>query len=178
MSCKYVDPVRWQQPLFSNLSPRSKLLLCYLYDNCDLAGFLPNNKKQISFFLGIPVEEINSLFLEIENLAIIDGDIIWLKNHLVENRNFPLNAKNKAHQSIIRSFERNKIHTEAYSYFTSLSIPDTTLQDKDTTLHYRAPSKDHPRTIQGPSENDKIGLRAGELMKMLNKNIDQKNLSD
>ena len=61
MSCKYVDPVRWQTPDFFELPSSSKLLFCYLYDNCDLAGFIPVNKPLWSVYTGIPKDELDKV---------------------------------------------------------------------------------------------------------------------
>jgi len=164
MSCKYIDPLRWQQPDFNKLTPNAKLLICYLYDNCDLAGFIPKNLNLFSFFLGISIKDIELSIKEIKNLIAINNDIVWLKNHLIENRNFPLNPKNQAHKSIINSFERNKFHTEAYKFFSSLRLHDNTLPDKDKTLHYN--TEDLRTPLKGPSNNKNDGLEKGELLRM------------
>ena len=138
MSCKYVDPVRWQTPGFFELPSSSKLLFCYLYDNCDLAGFIPVNKPLWSFNTGILQDELNTAMDTLSEFVIVENGIAWLSNHLVDNRNFPLNKRNKAHKAIINLFERNSNHVSSFQYYSSLTIQDTTRQYN--TLQYRGGS--------------------------------------
>ena len=145
MSCKYVDPVRWQTPGFFELPSSSKLLFCYLYDNCDLAGFIPVNKPLWSFNTGILQDELNTAMDTLSEFVIVENGIAWLSNHLVDNRNFPLNKRNKAHKAIINLFERNSNHVSSFKYYSSLTIQDTTrhyktIQRQDNTIQYRGGS--------------------------------------
>ena len=137
MSCKYVDPVRWQTPDFFELPSSSKLLFCYFYDNCDLAGFIPVNKPLWSVYTGIPKDELDKVIDTLSEFVIVEDGIAWLSNHLVDNRNFPLNKRNKAHKAIINLFERNSNHVSSFQYYSSLTIQDTTRQYKDNTIQYR-----------------------------------------
>ena len=164
MSCKYVDPVRWQTPGFFELPSSPKLLFCYLYDNCDLAGFIPVNKPLWSFNTGILQDELNTAMDTLSEFVIVENGIAWLSNHLVDNRNFPLNKRNKAHKAIINLFERNSNHVSSFQYYSSLTIQDTTRQYKDNTIHYN--TGEDLSSFDPPSSNDRIGLKPGELLQM------------
>jgi len=150
MSCKYSDPSRWQSPEFFNLSGQAKYLYCFLYDNCDLAGFIPVNDGLWNVLTGIPKENITSILDELGDLVDVDNGIAWLKNHLDENRNLPLNRKNNAHKSIIKIFEKRKDHTSSWKFFQSLPIQDIT---STSTLHYT--TEDLARTSEGPKYTKK-----------------------
>ena len=164
MSCKYVDPVRWQTPGFFELPSSSKLLFCYLYDNCDLAGFIPVNKPLWSFNTGILKDELDTAMDTLSEFVIVEDGIAWLSNHLVDNRNFPLNKRNKAHKAIINLFERNSNHVSSFQYYSSLTIQDTTRQYKDKTIHYN--TGEDLSSFDPPSSNNRIGLKPGELLQM------------
>ena len=161
MSCKYVDPVRWQTPDFFELPSSSKLLFCYLYDNCDRAGFIPVNKPLWSFNTGILQDELNTAMDTLSEFVIVENGIAWLSNHLVDNRNFPLNKRNKAHKAIINLFERNSNHVSSFQYYSSLTIQDTTRQYKDNTIHYNT-----GEDLSSFDPPNRIGLKPGELLQM------------
>ena len=164
MSCKYVDPVRWQTPDFFELPSSSKLLFCYFYDNCDLAGFIPVNKPLWSVYTGIPKDELDKVIDTLSEFVIVEDGIAWLCNHLVDNRNFPLNERNKAHRSIINLFERNSNHISSFKYYSSLTLQDTTRLYKDYTRQDN--TGEDLSSFDPPSSNDKIGLKPGELLQM------------
>ena len=68
--------------------PSSKLLFCYLYDNCDLAGFIPVNKPLWSVYTGISKDELDSLKDNSSQLVLkyfsekLSNQIIWSEEEI------------------------------------------------------------------------------------------------
>lgn len=65
---RYIDTDLWQKQWYMDLSLKLKLLVRYMYDNCDCVGVFTPNWRLISFLIGVDVTE---------------DDICELNNHKV-----------------------------------------------------------------------------------------------
>ena len=103
MPVKFTNAKKWDDVWFSQLSMKEKVMFLYLCDMCDIAGFLEINKTLVSLQTGIQNvdETINSLS---KSIVYNDG-YIWIKTYIKHQKNLPINLKNGAHKSIIRSIE-------------------------------------------------------------------------
>ena len=59
MAKRFVDTELWQKEWFQDLSIEDKLLLKYIFENCDCAGVWNSNYRLASFILGVPVTQAN-----------------------------------------------------------------------------------------------------------------------
>ena len=103
MPVKFTNAKKWDDVWFSQLSMKEKVMFLYLCDMCDIAGFLEINKTLVSLQTGIQNvdETINSLS---KSIVYNDG-YIWIKTYIKHQKNLPINLKNGAHKSIVRSIE-------------------------------------------------------------------------
>ena len=108
---------------------------------------------------------MNRVLKELNVLVCEDDSVLWLTSHLYDNCNYPLNSKNPAHKKIIHLFEITT-HKQAREFFAELC---NTIPKNDNTLPYT--TKDHRRTIKGPSRN--LPLKAGELVQMFNNEVNK-----
>ena len=74
----------WQDPKFTKLSLKEKLLYKYTWESCDIAGIHQIHTGIMSALLGFEVEFkfIESLIEKIEDFELIDGDRIWINSFI------------------------------------------------------------------------------------------------
>lgn len=108
MSFKFTNPDKWNDSWFANLKPEEKLLFIYLYENCDIAGFIEINFKRWSVDIGYTEDRIKGACKGLDRGLIYstENDCIYIKNYLKHQKNYPLNIeKNPAHRGIYKRFE-------------------------------------------------------------------------
>ncbi len=101
MSIKFTNNKKWDDVWFSDLNMEEKLMFIYLCDMCDIAGFYEVNKKLVSLRTGI--ENVEATIQSLSKSILINGDHIWIKNYIAHQKNTPINIKNGAHKSILKS---------------------------------------------------------------------------
>ena len=74
----------WQDPNFTKLSMKEKLLYKYIWESSDIAGIHQIHTGLMSALLGFEVEfeSIESLIEKIEDFELIDGDRIWINSFI------------------------------------------------------------------------------------------------
>jgi hypothetical protein len=111
MSYKFTYTEKWSDVWFMNLKPNEKLLFIYLYENCDIAGFIELNYKKWSFDIGLNKTIIEGALKGLSRGLVTSdtNDCIYIKNYLKHQKNYPLiPEKNPAHRGIIRRFDLYK----------------------------------------------------------------------
>jgi len=102
---------KWSDAWFSNLRPNEKLLFVYLYENCDIAGFIEMNIKRWSADLGFDKGAIEGAMKGLGRGLIYSNtnDCIYIRTFLKHQKNLPLiPEKNPAHRGILRRFDEYK----------------------------------------------------------------------
>jgi len=109
MAKRYSDTEKWTDPWFRGLSSDEKLMFHYLYDNCDIAGFI---KLEVSYFaLSTGINEISAAsMLQVgkplmEALEICNG-WIFIKDFLYSQGVVYINPDNAAHKGVISCIHR------------------------------------------------------------------------
>ena len=113
MAYRYTNTDKWNDAWFSKLNPNEKLLFIYLYENCDMAGFIELNEKRWCVDIGLNAAAIKGALKGLGRglKYSISNDCIYVTNFLKHQKNLPLIPdKNPAHRGIIKRFEeyRNK----------------------------------------------------------------------
>lgn len=106
MAYRFTDTGKWRDKWFIGLGPEAKLLFNYLCDCCDIAGFIEFIPNIWSVETGLTIAKINSCLTELQKGVVIskDLDVIFVKNFLRHQKNYPFNEKNNAHNGIIARF--------------------------------------------------------------------------
>jgi len=117
MAYRYTNTEKWNDSWFSNLKPNEKLLFIYLYENCDIAGFVELNIKRWSTDLGYDKKIIEGALKGLQRGLIHSNlnDCIYIRTFLKHQKNLPLNPeKNMAHRGIIKRFDvyKNKFNIQ------------------------------------------------------------------
>jgi hypothetical protein len=99
------------------LKPYEKLLFIYLYENCDIAGFIELNIKRWNTDLGLNKKLIEGALKGLQRGLIYSNlnDCVYIRTFLKHQKNLPLNPeKNMAHRGIIKRFDvyKNKFKIE------------------------------------------------------------------
>lgn len=107
MAYRFSDTLKWQDEWFVDLSTIEKLLFLYLYDNCDIAGFLEISYRKIAFDLGVKESEIKGALKGLDRGIHLsdDGRCLLLKNFIKHQKNLPINPENKSHIGILKRIE-------------------------------------------------------------------------
>ena len=120
MSAVFSASDKWDELWYGNLSIEGKVLYDYLYDSADNAGFKPKNSRIWSAYTGLTESEIESTLEELKEVVIIENDLVWLKDHLRFNKNVDIHTQNNAMAKIRKTYEANKEHKAAFSYYSTL----------------------------------------------------------
>lgn len=111
MAKRFSDTEIWNKEWFLNLSLKHKMLVKFLFDNCDCAGVYEPNYALLSFYIG---EKITPK--DFENLKQIkrlkNGNFLiedFLKFQYGISSYDSLNPKFSVHKGIIKSLEKNQL---------------------------------------------------------------------
>lgn len=111
MAYRYTNTDKWNDGWFSDLSPLAKLLFIYLFENCDIGGFIEINFKRWIVDIGADYTEIKGALKELGRGLIYSEskDCLFIRNFLKHQKNYPLNLdKNPAHRGIMKRFDLYK----------------------------------------------------------------------
>lgn len=99
---------KWQDDFFIKLHPNAKILLVYLYDNCNDSGFIDATFKLWSVQLNMDVEHIKKSLMALKPSLLSDTKKkLFIKDFLLHQEKLPLDKSNKEHQWIINKLESN-----------------------------------------------------------------------
>jgi len=106
MTRRYTESEKWKDTWFRKLSPDEKLLLLYLYDECDIAGFWEIDVELASFQIGLSSSVIVNAIDALRRACEINGSHLWVKRFIrYQQPSYPLNPENNAHKGIIQRLE-------------------------------------------------------------------------
>jgi len=121
MAYRFTNTDKWADSWFANLKPIEKLLFIYLYENCDIAGFIEINLKRWAVDIGAELKTIEGALKGLDRGIIFskDKDCLYIRNFLKHQKNYPLAENNRAHQGILKRFiiYRHKFDIEDINEF-------------------------------------------------------------
>lgn len=114
MPKRFTDTGLWQKEWFLKYSMKQKLLLRFLYDNCDNAGIYEPNYSLLRVYIGEDVTEsdIISLNTNKEKVRKLPNGKFYLLQFIKFQQGNFLNPKNNAHKQIIQLLRENGIKLE------------------------------------------------------------------
>ena len=107
MSKRFTETDKWKSPSFRKMPATQKLLLFYLYENCDNAGFIEWDAEACAFSTGMKIEHVEGAYKGLKSTfkGAKDSEWIYLPEFLKTQKNLPLNPSNNAHRQIISLIE-------------------------------------------------------------------------
>lgn len=130
MAKRFTDGEIWQKDWFLSLELKQKLLVKYIFDNCDCAGVYEISYRTLSNIFGCEITKAD--FLAIKQVKFVAENKIFIEDFIPFQYGVEiseLNEKYSVHKGIIKKL--NKIN-----YFETLNQPLSNstfeeLQDKD-----------------------------------------------
>jgi len=135
---RLVETDRWKDSFFIELHPNAKLLLSYLYDNCNDAGFIDVNYSLWCSQLNMQKEHIIKSLVSLKPLLLSDTKRkLFIKDFLKHQKKLPLIAGNDESEWIIDKLKSNldKFNNaiEIKSILESVQHPETKTKSKGST---------------------------------------------
>jgi hypothetical protein len=134
MAKRFADTEIWQKEWFLKLSLKHKMLIKFLFDNCDCAGIYEPNFTLLSFYLGEPVNA--SDFEELKQVRRLENGNYFIEDFINFQYNTDissLNPKFSVHKGIIKQLEKNNITLTQPLSNPSVKV-NQPLQDMDMVM--------------------------------------------
>lgn len=126
MAKRFCDTELWEKSWYRKLPCKHKLLFNFLFQKCDIAGFINFDPELASFYIGeiVRKEDLNLLG---EHVIQVDRDKYYLKD-FISFQYGKLSNKSKPHIAVI-----NKIEKHGFSDIDLIGYPKgiNTLKDQD-----------------------------------------------
>ena len=187
MPKRFTDTGLWQKEWFLKYTMKQKLLLRFLYDNCDNAGVYDPNYSLLRVYIGEEVTEsdIISLNTNKEKVRKLPNGKFYLMQFIKFQQGNFLNPKNNAHKQIIQLLKENGItlekalndeNEELLSPYEAPNNPQASpllAPSKPLNSPYEAPN--NPQASP-PSNSNSLGNSLGKTTEYLtNNNLNNKN---
>jgi hypothetical protein len=133
---RLTDQNKWDDPWFSVLDERGKLIWLYLCDRCDSAGVWAVNARAASFHLGFPFDALEAINLLGDRIEIFDEGRKWFLRKFIAFQ-YPngLSDDSKAHRAILGLVKYHGLDLAKFPHH-SKRYPDSisTVLDKTDSL--------------------------------------------
>ena len=113
MTKRFVDTELWQKEWFQDLSLKEKILVKYIFENCDCAGVWEFNFRMASFIIGEPVsiDDLKKINLKKEQFEFFKENKLFVKD-FIKFQYGKLSYNCKPHLPIIKLLQKNGIEFE------------------------------------------------------------------
>ena len=118
MAKRFVDTELWQKEWFQDLSIENKLLLKYIFENCDVAGVWNSNYRLASFILGCnySIDNINEINNKKEQFEILDNGNIFVVD-FIKFQYGTLSENCKPHKPVIEKLKKYNLYERVLKGF-------------------------------------------------------------
>lgn len=106
---RFTETNKWKDAWYVSIGPYAKLLLSYIYDNCDEAGFIDVITATWMYDTKIPTREAFTIaLLELQPVLVSSkpDKKLWLSIFLRQEQKLPLNPKQPEDKYIIEKLTR------------------------------------------------------------------------
>lgn len=122
MAKRFTDSELWNKDWFLELSIKQKLLVKYVFDNCDIAGILEISFRTLSFVLGEKVTKED--FYGLKQISFINENTVFVEDFIKFQNGVTieeLNPNYSVHKGILKKLNK-------YNSFLTLKDPYQDLQ--------------------------------------------------
>ena len=111
MSKRFVDTELWQKEWFQDLSLKEKILIKYIFENCDCAGVWNTNYRLASFIIGETVtqEDIENINKKKFQFEILENGNIFIPD-FIKFQYGTLSENCKPHKPIIEKLKKYDLY--------------------------------------------------------------------
>lgn len=150
MSKRFVDTELWQKEWFQNLSLKHKILVKYIFENCDCAGVWNGNFKMASFIIGedVTIQDLQIINSDKEQFEILKNGNIFIPD-FIKFQYGTLSENCKPHKPVIERLKKYGLYERVLKgYPKGLQ----TLEEKEQE-QYKEKEKEKEETIYGEYQN-------------------------
>ena len=122
MSKRFVDTELWQKEWFQDLSLKHKILIKYIFENCDCAGVWNGNYKMASFIIGdsVTIEDLKSINTQKEQFTFLENGNVFVLDFI--NFQYGTLSENcKPHKPIIEKLKKYGLYERVLKGFPKVS---------------------------------------------------------
>lgn len=145
MSKRFVDTNIWQKEWFQVLTLKEKVLVKYIYENCDCAGVWTSNFRMASFIIGetVSIEDVKAINSKKEQFEILENGKIWVKD-FIKFQYGALSEKFNPHKTVINLLKE-------YGLLEKVINEDKTFNSED--ISYECSKQDETFTTEDVEEH-------------------------
>jgi hypothetical protein len=113
MAKRFIDTEIWNKEWYQSLEIKHKLLVKYIFENCDCAGVWDCNFRMVSFILGVnlTIEDVNHINSFKEQFILLENNKIYVKD-FVKFQYGKLSYNCKPHIPVIKLLEKYNLDYE------------------------------------------------------------------
>lgn len=135
MSKRFVDTELWQKEWFQDLSLKEKILMKYIFENCDCAGVWNGNFKMASFIIGekVSIEDLEEINKKKHQFDILNNNNIFVSD-FIKFQYGELSEKCKPHTKVISMLKHYGLYERVMKEYANgiEAVPKTTRFIKPT----------------------------------------------
>ena len=120
MSKRFVDTELWQKEWFQDLSLKEKILIKYIFENCDCAGVWNGNFKMASFIIGekVSIEDLEVINKKKHQFDILNNNNIFVSD-FIKFQYGELSEKCKPHTKVISMLKHYGLYERVMKEYTN-----------------------------------------------------------
>ena len=120
MSKRFVDTELWQKEWFQDLSLKEKILIKYIFENCDCAGVWNGNFKMASFIIGekVSIEDLEAINKKEHQFDILNNNNIFVSD-FIKFQYGELSEKCKPHTKVISMLKHYGLYERVMKEYTN-----------------------------------------------------------
>ena len=120
MSKRFVDTELWQKEWFQDLSLKEKILIKYIFENCDCAGVWNGNFKMASFIIGekVSIEDLGAINKKKHQFDILNNNNIFVSD-FIKFQYGELSEKCKPHTKVISMLKHYGLYERVMKEYTN-----------------------------------------------------------
>ncbi|MGR3292530.1 MAG: hypothetical protein ACUZ9M_00780 [Candidatus Scalindua sp.] len=168
MAKRFTLSDKWEKKKFRKFSPVAKLLFLYILDKCDIAGFWEIDIEQAEFSIGESCN-LTTALEEISNTYVrVTDTLLWVKNFLYYQSNWPLRDGIPAHKAIARILCEHKSFIETVlTHMESKTSVRVTLELCNSISHSNSISKGRSKGKGHSKDKEKTMYLDGVLLTLV-----------
>ena len=118
MSKRFVDTELWQKEWFQNLSLKHKVLVKYIFENCDCAGVWNGNFRMASFIIGenVTIYDLKSINSTKYQFEILENGNIFIPD-FIKFQYGTLSENCKPHKPVIEKLKKYNLYERVFKGF-------------------------------------------------------------
>ena len=118
MAKRFVDTELWQKEWFQDLTLKEKILVKYIFENCDCAGVWNGNFKMASFIIGeeVTIDDLKNINLKKEQFIVLENGNIFIPD-FIKFQYGTLSENCKPHKPVIEKLKKYNLYEKVLKGF-------------------------------------------------------------